>query len=111
MQIFTHMKFEKVYRFVGDSFNFDDVRIFLAKSQGFLAKIIPLLKTIVWELCQRFLVLISVFVRQKATVYGNISFTDHASRFTIPDCSKVDFKWENDIDGRICQYDVTIEFL
>ena len=35
-------------------FNFADVSIFFAKNQCFLAKIVPLLKAIVWELCFRF---------------------------------------------------------
>ena len=41
------MKFQKIYLFVGDSFDFDDVSVFLQKDRLFLARIIPLLKTIV----------------------------------------------------------------
>ena len=40
------MKFKKIYLFVGDSFDFDDVSVFLKKVRLFLARIIPLLKTI-----------------------------------------------------------------
>ena len=34
------------------------------------------------------LVLFSVFVRRKINVNDNVSFTDHASRIRLPDCSK-----------------------
>ena len=59
----------------------------------------------------RFLDLISVLRRQKATVYGNNSFTDHASGFKLPDSSKVDLKRENDNDARICQDDAIVKVL
>ena len=39
-----------------------------------MAKIVPLLKAIVWELRQRFLVPFSVFVRQKVIIIENVSF-------------------------------------
>ena len=58
-----------------------------------------------------FLVLISVLIIYKANVYGNISFTDHESGFRLPDCSKVDLKWEKDNDARICQDDEFVKFL
>ena len=75
---------------------------FFAKSQGFFAKIILLLKAIVGELCFRVFVLISVLAREKATGDENISFTDQASRFSLPDCSKLKLKKENDNDVKIC---------
>ena len=83
---------------------------FFEKVSSF-TKIIPLLKEIVRELCLRFFVLISVLVRQKATVYGNISFTDHASGSRPSDFSKLDLKCENDNDARICQHDVIVKLL
>ena len=59
----------------------------------------------------RFLFLTLVFVREKATVYENISFTDQASGFRLPDCFKLDIKGENDNDARICQHDVIVKFI
>ena len=50
MEKFMYMKFEKVYLFVGDSFNFADVKILLQKVRVFLANIIPLLK-VIYESC------------------------------------------------------------
>ena len=107
------MKFQKKYLFVGDSFNFADGSIFFfffEKVSSF-TKIIPLLKEIVRELCFRFFVLTSFLVRQKATGCGNISFTDHASKFRPSDFYKLDLKCENDNDARICQHEVIVKLL
>ena len=38
MEKFMYMKFEKVYLFVGDSFNFADVKILLQKVRVFFGK-------------------------------------------------------------------------
>ena len=55
--------------------NFDDVSIFdFAKNQHFLAKIVPLIKAIVWELC---------------TLNENVRFTDYTSAIRLPDRSKL----------------------
>ena len=54
-----------------------------------LAKLVPLLKAIVWELCQRF-------------------FTDYAFRIRLPDCSKLGINQKNDNDVTICQHDLIV---
>ena len=63
---------------------------FFAKSQYFLAKIVPLLKVIVWKQ----FVLFSDFVRKKVTVNENVSFTDYASGIRLPDCFKLAINWK-----------------
>ena len=51
------------------------------------------------ESCVRdFLVLFSVFVRQKVTINEKISFTDYASRIRILDCPKLAINWKNGND-------------
>ena len=71
----------------------------LAKNQHFLAKIVPLLKPIVWELCLGFLVLFSV----------SISFTDYASEIRLPDCSKLAVNQKNQ-NVTISQHNIIISF-
>ena len=83
---------------------------FFEKASSF-TKIIPLLKERVRELCFRFFVLTSFLVRQKATGCGNISFTDHASKFRPSDFYKLDLKCENDNDARIYQHEVIVKLL
>ena len=45
--------------------DFADVTILLAKNQRFLAKIVPLLKAIVWELCEKFFSSVFSFCKVK----------------------------------------------
>ena len=73
--------------------NFADVRISFAKSQHFLAKTVPLLKAVVWEVCQKCLVLFSFFVRWKV----NVSSTDHSSGIRLLDCFKLAINRKNNI--------------
>ena len=56
------------YTFQGP-LNFTYVSIFLAKNQRFLAKIVPLLKAIVWELCQRFFSSVFNFCKIKGSYW------------------------------------------
>ena len=71
---------------------------------------VPLLKAIVWELRWRFLVLFSVFVRQKAAISENVSFTGCASGIRLTDFSKLAINRENDNDVTICRHDVIAVF-
>ena len=64
-----------------------------------------------YETCVKdFIVLFSVFVRQKIIVNENVSFIDHASEIRPPDGCKlaINLKKENDII--ICWHDVIIIF-
>ena len=52
---FTHIFSFRKYTFQYQGFlNFPDVSIYFAKNQHFLAKMVPLLKAIVWEPCEIF---------------------------------------------------------
>ena len=52
---YTHKSSFRKYTFrCQDPLDFADVSISFAEDQHFLAKIVPLLKAIVWELCWRF---------------------------------------------------------
>ena len=79
---------------------------FFAKSHYFLAKIVPLLKAIVWKQ----FVLFSDFVRKKVTVNENVSFTDYAPGIRFLDSSKLAINWRNDNDVTICWHDVIVKF-
>ena len=53
-QEYTHMCSSRKYNFYyQDPITSADVRISFCKNQHFLAKIVPLLKPLVWELCSR----------------------------------------------------------
>ena len=60
---------------------------FFCKKFVFLAKIIPLLKAIVWMLFWRFF--ISVFIFCKRLFLKNVSFLNHASGIRLPDGCKL----------------------
>ena len=53
-----------------------------------------------------FLVLFSIFVRQKVTVTENITFADSVSGIRPPECSKLAKNPKNDSDVRILLHDV-----
>ena len=92
------------------SFTFHDDNVFCKKS-GFFGISKTFSQSNSLRSVLEFLVLISVLIIYKANVYGNISFTDHESGFRLPDCSKVDLKWERDNDARICQDNEFVKFL
>ena len=75
-----------------------------AKNQCFLAKIVPLLKAIVWELCKRLFG--SVFSVCKITINENNFFIDCASWIWLADCSKLAKNYQNENDVTIFQHDV-----
>ena len=56
------------------------------------------------------LVLFSVFVRYKVTVYENVSFTDYKSGIQLLDCSKLVINWKNNNDVKICPRDAIFNF-
>ena len=58
-----------------------------------------------------FSVLLSVFVGQKITAHESITFTDHASRIRLSDCSRLAINRKNDNDVTIWWHDVIIIFL
>ena len=58
-----------------------------------------------------FLVLFSVFVRQKVAITENITFADSVSGIRSPDCSKLAKNPENDNDVTIFRHDVIFKFL
>ena len=77
---------------------------FFAKDQHFLAKVITLLKVIV------FLGLFSVFVREEVVVNEIVSFIDHASGIQLLDDCKLTINWKKYNDVNICWHDVIIFF-
>ena len=63
-----------------------------------------------WELCQRFLVLFSVFVRQKVLITENITFADSMSGIRSPDCFKLAKNPKNYNDVTIFRHGVNVKF-
>ena len=57
-----------------------------------------------------FLVLFSVFARQKVTVNENINFADSVSGIWPPDCTKLAKNQENGNDVKIFRQDVIVNF-
>ena len=86
--------------------NFADVSIFLQKISVFCPKMYLYSKQ-QRESCGRdFLVLFSVFVRQKVT----ITFADSVSGIRPPDCSKLARNPKNDNDVTIFRHGVNVKF-
>ena len=56
------------------------------------------------------LVLFSLFVRCKVIYDENVSFTEYAPGFQLPDCSKLAKNWKNDNIVIIFWHDVIAEF-
>ena len=98
--------FEKYIFQYQEPLNFPDVRIFLQKISIFCKKQY-LYSKYQYENCVRdYLVLFSVFVRQKVTVNENVSFTDYTSGFRLPNCSKLAINPKNDKD--VINSDITL---
>ena len=71
----------------------------------------PLLKpNSVRAVLKIFLVLFSVFVRQKVAITENITFADSVSGIRPPDCSKLAKNPKNDNDVTIFRHDVIVKF-
>ena len=62
---------------------------FFAKTQRFLAKIVPLLKAIVWKLCLRLFSSIFIFSKIKCFYKWKHKFYNYASGIRFPDWSKI----------------------
>ena len=91
--------------------NFADVSTFLQKNGVFCPKKVPLLKpNSVRAVLKIFLVLFSVFVRQKVAITENITFADSVSGIRPPDCSKLAKNPKNDNDVVNFRHDVNVRF-
>ena len=91
--------------------NFADVSIFLQKISVFCPKKYLYSKQQCESCVREFLVLFSVFVRQKVTITESINFADSVSGFRSPDCSKLAKNPKNDNDFTIFRHDVNVNFL
>ena len=89
--------------------NFADVSIFLQKLAFFIQKSTFTQSSSVRAMLD-FLVLFSVFARQKVTVNENINFADSVSGIWPPDCTKLAKNQENDNDVKIFRQDVIVNF-
>ena len=89
--------------------NFADVSIFLQKLAFFIQKSTFTQSNSVRAMLD-FLVLFSVFARQKVTVNENINFADSLSGIWPPDCTKLAKNQENDNDVKIFRQDVIVNF-
>ena len=83
---------------------------YFAKKSAFLAKIIPLLKATVWQLCEKFFSFVFSFCKIKVTFNENVSFTDSSSEIRFLDGSKLAINRKNDNDITISQHDVIVKF-
>ena len=90
--------------------NFADVSIFLQKISVFCPKKYLYSKQQCESCVREFLVLFSVFVRQKVTITESINFADSVSGFRSPDCSKLAKNPKNDNDFTIFRHDVNVNF-
>ena len=90
--------------------NFADVSIFLQKISVFCPKKYLYSKQQCESCVRDFLVLFSVFVRQKVTITENITFADSVSGIRPPDCSKLAKNSKNDNDVTISRHGVIAKF-
>ena len=89
--------------------NFADVSIFLQKLAFFIQKSTFTQSNSVRAMLD-FLVLFSVFARQKVTVNENIDFADSVSGIWPPDCTKLAKNQENGNDVKIFRQDAIVNF-
>ena len=107
---YTHICSFRKYTFQYQSpLNFADVSIFLQKLNVFWPKQYLYSKQQCESCVRDFLVLFSVFVRQKVTITENITFADSVSGIRPPDCSKLAKNPKNDNDVTIFRHDVIVE--
>ena len=90
--------------------NLADVSIFLQKISVFCPKKYLYSKQQCESCVRDFLVLFSVFVRQKVTITENITFADSVSGIRPPDCSKLAKNPKNDNNVTIFRHDVIVNF-
>ena len=79
---------------------------FFAKNQHFLAKMIPLLKEIVWELCKRYFSSVFSFCKIKGYCWWKCKFYRYAFGIRLLDYSKLANNQKNNNDVKICWHDV-----
>ena len=89
--------------------NFADVSIFLQKLTFFIQKSTFTQSNSVRAMLD-FLVLFSVFARQKVTVNENINFADSVSGIWPPDCTKLAKNQENGNDVKIFRQDAIVNY-
>ena len=89
--------------------NFADVSIFLQKLAIFIQKSTFTQSNSVRAMLD-FLVLFSVFARQKVTVNENMNFADSVSGIWPPDCTKLAKNQENGNDVKIFRQDAIVNF-
>ena len=75
-----------------------------------MSKKVHLLKAIVWELSQRFLVLFPFFVRKKVPITKSITFADSESGIRPPDCSKLAENTKNHNEVIIFRDSINVNF-
>ena len=97
-QIFSFRKY--IFQYQG-ALNFDNISVFLQKIGIFWQKQYLYSKQQCESCVRDFLVLFSVFVRQKVTITENITFADSVSGIRPPDCSKLAKNPKNDNDVTI----------
>ena len=95
---FTHICSFRKYNFqYQGTLNFADFcwcqHLFCKKSAFFLAKMVSLLKAIVWELCKRVFSSVFTFCKIKVTANENVSFAGYSSEIQLLDCSKLAINW------------------
>ena len=88
--------------------SFADVSIFLSKISVFCPKKYFYSKQQCESCVRDFLVLFSVFVRQKVPITENITFADSVSGIQPPDCFKLAKNPENDSGVIIFRHDVNV---
>ena len=88
---------------------FADVSIFCKKLAFFVQISTVTQSNSVRAVLEIFLVLFSVFVRQKLTVTENITFAHSVSRIRPPDCSKLAKYPKNDNDVTVFRHDVNVK--
>ena len=94
-----------------DPLNFADVNNFSCKKLTIFFPKKYLYSKRQCESCVRdFLVLLSVFLRQKVTITENIIFAESVSGIRSPDCFKLARNPKNDNDVTIFRHDVNINF-
>ena len=91
--------------------NFADISIFLQNISVFCSKKYLYSKQQCESCVTDFLVLFSVFVRQKVLITENITFADSVSGVRSPDCSKLAKNQKNDNDVNFNFFDVVLFLL
>ena len=102
--------FRKYSFYYLDPLSFADVTIFLQKNSVFCPKKYLYSKQECENCVRNFLVLFSVFVRQKITITENITFRDSVSGIRPRECSKLAKNLKNDNDVTIFRLGVISNF-